>query len=186
MSRNVAEHQLDRTFVNSLNQIGRQQVASRTLQPQGSDALELQTFWGFTSLEVPDASITTYSYYLTLTSPNPDVTCTATIVNSMFIEYPVSNDEVVNGDLEYHGLKDDTWKFWMTYDSRDNFGDAMSVPYSPSGTLQSRLLAKMADTAIQPHQANFGFNYTRLSSSAKPAEVGGFIFMLYEIRVLIG
>lgn len=186
MSRNITDNQPEKSLEQTLKSLTQAQSASRSLQPQGSQALEIQTLFGFQFLTIPDGSIATNSTYLTLSAINQEVLCIASLVHSAYVEHPTTLDEIVNADLEDHGIDDDTWKVWMTFDARANFGDAMEVDYEPDTTLEDRLLAQMSSTGVEPHQANIGFKYARMTSDARPADVGEIILFLYEIRILIG
>lgn len=183
MSRNVADHQLDRTFVNTLNLLGRHQTASRSLQLQGSQSIRVATITGYQTIDIPDGTVAPTVVYLDFTDAGGNATI-ATLIRSTFMYFTDTETDPVNADLNDHGIGDDQWDIWLAYDGRDTQSD-LSVDATPSETLDARVLAAMEATVISDNSARVGIRVSRITDDAKPDTLDTYV-VFYQVRLTIG
>lgn len=182
MSRNLAEHRLERTFTNTLNGLARRQTQVRSLQPQGSESLRVESIVGYMYLPIPTGATTPAYNFIDIESDNPDDIMIATLASSTFMKY--DDGTFLNADLENDGLGDDTWSIFLAYDNRD-IPSYITMTESPTATLGDRLAGVLDDYSIAHHRARIVICVQRLTTTAPPAALDQYLF-IYEIRAIIG
>jgi hypothetical protein len=152
------------------------------MQPQGSSALSVGWFTAYMTFDVPTDTILPYYTHVWFTSSNPDDFVIATLLNSTFLEY--TDGTFINADLENHGIGDDVWNVWMTYDNRE-FTAIEELDYSPSGTFMTRLHSHLSSYSLPLHTVQFGLRVNRLNSTAKPSNAKHYI-VVFQVRIIMG
>lgn len=178
MSRNLAELHRSRRPFTVINGISAASRRRRATQPQGSNALRVETITGYQYLAIPNGVVDPNVAYIDIDSPNSDDIVIATLIRSTFIKYTAGT--FINADLESHSLGDDQWNVWMAYDGRADTTLDMAVP-----VVGGDVIGTMSATSLPLNKARVGIRVSRLTTDSKPGTLDQFL-IVYQIRITLG
>jgi len=183
MSTNISNLKLEKSFENVLNGLTRTQAQGRAMQPQGSQALNVEVIWGYRVLDVPPNADIVATTSIDVEAVDPSKIVIATILHSTFVKY--TNGTLINADLESHEIGDDVYRVWLNYDGRSDMGEYWLVPGPTTKTIDEIMLETAGSSSIPHHKARVTFAVYRLDDVESPASLDQYL-IFFQVRMIIG